>query len=471
MSNTTNRWIADHFFSREENWRNRTNLSEIQELYHGIAQRFASLQKSTKTLSLEVGGIAIRPVTRAAAMTGGGLYRVKDYRIVMLLPVKAVHCPGLSKTGRPYRLHLTQLDPVMTSNGVPAFCPPYHSAEVDFGRRPCKASPIFPMDDEHLCVFDPGSIGGLIEEHLQGCNASIRRLTTPISGKLELMRSHLWVDICVMRWKNARRVPVVLYRFPAADFEQVVRPDENGRRVVERFVRQGETVAVLCHKCLYGRAALTNDGFNVLRKTRDGLQVTANGKSWQDYLTVIGCYLVHDMLEVAEDSGVGTMKPLSLAFPRILGYVPVMPLAIAANRATSATPPSLVEFVTSSGDTIVAESLPRIEASSAGSPQQNGGYLVDLNSMPGEIVPMVQEWYFDLRGNASQYIDSATGAAVLPMFPREDDRQFRFCVHGLELDATPLRRNVRMDDDGNATELRQEDVLLPLTESELATSA
>jgi hypothetical protein len=91
--------------------------------------------------------------------------------------------------------------------------------------------------------------------------------------------------------------------------------------------------------------------------------------------------------------------------------------------------------------------------------------------MPGEIVPMVQEWYFDLRGNASQYIDSATGAAVLPMFPREDDRQFRFCVHGLELDATPLRRNVRMDDDGNATELRQEDVLLPLTESELATSA
>lgn len=540
-----------NFFSRQEDWRSRKGLAEIQQLYEGLHKRARFLRNNHTKVSLQMGGIAIRPVTSEAAMTCGGLYRMRDYRLVMLLPVKAEHCSGIRKTRRPYRLHLTQLEPGKTSEGAPAFYSPYRSNEVDFGRNPNQKAPLFPPDSEHICTFDPHSVGGMIEKR--------RRLTAPIAGNLVVVRSTLWVDIQVLRRKNARNVPVVLYRFRAADFDRVVCPDERGRRVHERFVREGDIVAVLCRKVTYGQAMLTDDGFNVIHRSRDALQLTASGKSWQDYLTVIGCYLLHDMVEEVEnkDTNATRVDLLSRSFPHLLGHIPMSPQKIALSPAFSLTPAArakIVDLCGFGGDSkmyvraampdeelrtvvgvvpsngraffqlrcddgvlidvpchaevfpeilsgecavrhgdpiadpvhrqayrafaevlaaavgpklmVLAEDDPRRVAAIAGAecvlaesfldcvailPGSNWrgeGCLVDLKYVPDDLMPVVREWYFDMREKA-EYIDSATGGAVFPLFPRADDLQFHFYVHGLDLDASPLRCHVCVDDSGS----------------------
>jgi hypothetical protein len=98
------------------------------------------------------------------------------------------------------------------------------------------------------------------------------------------------------------------------------------------------------------------------------------------------------------------------------------------------------------------------------------GCLVDLKYIPDDLMSAVQEWYFDMRGDNSQYLDSAMGGAIFPLFPREDCLQFQFNLHGLEIDASPLRCHVRVDDRSKNSECRdslQFDTLLQVSDCEL----
>jgi hypothetical protein len=298
----------------KEDWNRRLGLNARQQRYRANFERSREFFFGQRRFTQ--GGMAFRPVSGEYAAIRAGIFPAANFELVTLLPHRnRRHNPQLRRPKK-YRLAMLRLQFGVDEVGNPAYLP-LAAHEKELTEWDCAKSPRRPELVCEAFVFDPVSVGGRIAEAQAGCREKV--LTATAAGQLHLLRDAVWVDIVVRPNVRQQSDPMVMYRFPAEEFDRAVKPIQGKRRVLERNVRFGDPVCTLVEKAVYYKARIRG-GRNVFRqeRQRDHLRISNAGHSKEDYLCDIGNRLWSDILDC--DSHDRAARPLAHSFPSFLGH-------------------------------------------------------------------------------------------------------------------------------------------------------
>jgi hypothetical protein len=298
----------------KEDWNRRLGLNARQRKYRENFERGREFIFGKQRL--QHGGMAFRPLSGDHAASRDEIFPAANFELVTLLPVRNHYgSPNIRRPKR-YRLAMSRLRFGVDEAGNPAYLPMDERGKEltdwDFAKSPRRPELVC-----EECVFAPDSLGGRIAEAQTGIAEKV--LTATADGQLQLLRNEVWVDIVVRPNARQRSEAIVIYRFPAAEFDHAVKPIHGKRRVLQRNVRFGDPVCTLSSKAVYYKARIRG-GRNVFRqeRPRDRLLLSAAGHSKEDYLCDIGNRLWSDILNC--EGEVEAARPLVHSFPVFLGH-------------------------------------------------------------------------------------------------------------------------------------------------------
>jgi len=225
---------------RNENYPEGANLTPEQQSYDVLWKASRTMQRGGERPTQIAVGFKPLPCARSVSplRPSKPIRDLDSVVAVLMIPIPSEHWRGASGDRR-YRFHTVELAAEFYQGEVQ-----FRTAGLrfDFAKSPLQDHQVF-----SLARFDPGSVGAMIEQAMDGKEAKevveSHELCTPLGGDLVTVRDDLFLNVVVGK--------TIIYRFNL---------DAEVEIVADKSVRKGDQVARLIGKQRYQVAELKRNG-------------------------------------------------------------------------------------------------------------------------------------------------------------------------------------------------------------------